>query len=313
MKDPISAYLELAPGVRPASAAEAQELAAAADSLRGDGRHLAAAQVHLAAHQRAWGAEPQILCTQLLVQALEDLLRALAEGGLDPWSKALALHLLASNANSLLMGMSAGGAARVLGQSAQVEYQRHVSVLAEAEGDRSALLVSGFQLKGFLDSGWEPVFPGCEVSSGAVHTLDGGRLQLHGMDSALHSSIGLADYAAAAALAEDNEGWLLTPGLKGWAAAAQAFVTGDALRFDAASKHFSQDAHDRPGRAESDWSGINQQLWAKYFRSRSVMAERATNATRRIDRRPPSSSPSSWQPRRPRPTEPAGSNARVSR
>lgn len=70
-----------------------------------------------------------------------------------------------------------------------------------------------------------------------------------------------------------------TPGLKGWRAVTLAHVNpAEAVaRFDEAAEAFNTDAtpasYEDIAQRGGHWSGINQQLWAKYFRARARLVE----------------------------------------
>lgn len=70
-----------------------------------------------------------------------------------------------------------------------------------------------------------------------------------------------------------------TPGLRGWRAvtAAHASPAEAVSRLDEAADAFETDAmpagEEEMARRGGNWSGINQQLWAKYFRARARLVE----------------------------------------
>lgn len=271
MTDLETQYKECVASIVP-SAERAGALATIASELRDQGRHLGAAICSLAGHMAAWGQEPQELCPRLLVDTINDLLRFLGDGAPGDWNRLLALQLLVQrSARPFFFGDTALQLAQIQ-ESAKADYYFLLSRMAEGHLSADALLVSGFQLRGFLDSHWKPVFPGFEVVAGTTITSGDGNTYTFGMDSGFRSLLSLGDYDGAMRVSEAHKGALITPGLRGWSIASSAFLTGDSGSFADASVQFNLDSIDRVGRKESSWSGINQQLWAPYFMSRSHMA-----------------------------------------
>ena len=272
MTDLETLYKECVASIVP-SAERASALATIASELRDQGRHLGAAICSLAGHRAAWGEKPQELCPRLLVDAINDLLRFLGDEAPGDWNRLLALQLLVQqSARPFFSGDWALQLAQIQ-ESAKADYYFLLSRMAEGHPSADALLVSGFQVRGFLDSHWKPVFPGFEVGAGLTTGSGDGNTYTVGMDSGFRSLLSQGDYDGAVRVCQAHEEALITPGLRGWSIASSALLTGDSGEFADASAQFSLDSHDRDEmKIGSSWSGINQQLWAPYFMSRSHMA-----------------------------------------
>lgn len=273
MTDLEKEYRECVANVMEHTAQGAMALATIALKLRGQGRHLGAALCSLAGHHKAWGVEPQELCPRFLVDTINDLLRFLRDGVPEDWNRLLALRLLVQQcAHKFFFSGDTALQLAQIRESAEADYYFLLSHMAQSHPSAEALLVSGFQLKGCLDSHWEPVFPGFEVMVGHETISHDGTHTL-GMDSGFQSLLSLGDYDGAVRISQAHEEAFNTPGLRGWSLASSALLTGDSGEFANASAQFDLDSYDRDGRKkESGWSGINQQLWAPYFMSRSHMA-----------------------------------------
>ena len=265
-------YQEIVGSIREHSHERAMVLVQIAEQLREQDRHLAAGLCSLAGHHEAWGIEPQDLCPQLLVDAINDLLRFLSTNPLDDWAKLLALQLLAQTGHPFFFSGQNAEALVALQDSALFDYQVLLGDLAQGHLEANSLLVTGFQLQGFLDDNWVPAFSDFEISAGTRTIQGDGRLHVYGMNSAFHSLVAIGDYGGASRISAAHSEWLTTPGLRGWAHASEALSTGNSPAFAKAAEEFASDSHDRAERREQHWSGINQQLWAGYFQSRYHLA-----------------------------------------
>lgn len=271
MTDLVNQYKEYSAFTEKPSTDTALALANMASELRDQGRHLGAAFCSMAGHQKAWGVEPQGLCLQFLEDTINDLLRFLGEDTSANWNRLLTLHLLVQQCRGPFFSGNKAIQLAQIQESAQAEYYLMLNRMAQGHSSADALLMSGFELRGCLDSHWEPVFPGYEVMAGHDSTSHDGTRTI-GMNSGFRSLLRLGDYDGALRISQANEQALISPGLRGWSIASAALLIGDSDRFADASAQFSLDSSDRDDKKEPHWSGINQQLWAPYFMSRSHMA-----------------------------------------
>ena len=136
-------------------------------------------------------------------------------------------------------------------------------------------LAKGFKLKTDLRGVWEVEFPEYEIDYGIENFGRG--LALMNLPSAFHLFILLSDYGGAQAVINRCAHWFVTPGLGGWKAAIHGFLvpTDAPESFIEAADSFAQDmplSHDEIIKNQRSWSSINIDLWAKYFRARSMIA-----------------------------------------
>ena len=96
MTDLETRFAEIAFQLGP-SEERARALQLIASELTDQGRNLGAGLASLAAHRAAWGVGPPELCPTALLQAITQLRRFLEGNPTDPWSRLLALQLLAQN------------------------------------------------------------------------------------------------------------------------------------------------------------------------------------------------------------------------
>jgi hypothetical protein len=136
-------------------------------------------------------------------------------------------------------------------------------------------LVRGFNISTDLDGKWAMQFPLYEVSLGSEQ---GGAELILNIPSAFHLFVFDGDWQGAHQIIKMRGDAFTTPGLHGWRAVTLANLNpGEAITwFDEAANAFAADAH--PDLQEltqrgGSWSGINQQLWAKYFRARARLVE----------------------------------------
>ena len=105
------------------------------------------------------------------------------------------------------------------------------------------------------------------------------------MSSAFRLFVSEREWTAAYEIVERfSEDAFATPGVRGWRAVTLAHIHPEEAqtRFDEAANAFSADV--APDQEElmrrGSWSGINSQLWAKYFRSRARLVEAIRNPDR---------------------------------
>jgi hypothetical protein len=106
-----------------------------------------------------------------------------------------------------------------------------------------------------------------------------GRELILNIPSAFHLFVRNGEWQAAYEIVNLCGHAFTTPGLKGWRSIALAHVNPEetVARFDEAVEAFETDAmpanDEEFARCGGHWSGINQQLWAKYFRARARLVE----------------------------------------
>jgi hypothetical protein len=136
-------------------------------------------------------------------------------------------------------------------------------------------LVRGFVIVTNLDGEWNVRFPAYEVPLGSEQL---GHEAVLNIPSAFHLLIWAADWLGAHEIIQIRPNAFTTPGLQGWRAVTLANV--DPARavalFDEAADAFASDvkpADEELVKRGVFWSGINRQLWAKYFRARARVVE----------------------------------------
>ena len=150
--------------------------------------------------------------------------------------------------------------------------------LAEATSDqatREGYLIRGFHLVTDFEGRWMEEFPRFEIHGTGMSGSGSGSLLL-AVQSAFQRSINIGDYVAAQSFAAQCPGAFTTHGLLGWRAAVKGLLNSSeaAERFSEAAREFSQDVPDDARQAAGmSWSGINHDLWSKYFSARSMVAE----------------------------------------
>jgi hypothetical protein len=97
------------------------------------------------------------------------------------------------------------------------------------------------------------------------------------LPSAFQILVKLGDYRGAQTVVTECSDAFTTPGLRGWKAVVQAFAAPSEApeRFAEAADAFDEDRlPSEPSwkRERKNWSSINIDLWAKFFRSRSALA-----------------------------------------
>jgi hypothetical protein len=137
-------------------------------------------------------------------------------------------------------------------------------------------LVRGFVIATDLDGVWTMRYPDYEVP---MSTEQMGQELILNIPSAFHLFVADRDWQRAHEIARLRGSAFTTPGLKGWRAVSLAHVEpeGAVRSFDEAAESFAADAmpvsDDATQSRGGFWSGINQQLWAKYFFARARVIE----------------------------------------
>jgi hypothetical protein len=140
----------------------------------------------------------------------------------------------------------------------------------------ASYLVRGFVIATDLDGIWTMRFPDHEVPLG---TEQFGPELILNIPSAFHLFLADRDWQGAHEIVRVQSSAFTEHGLKGWRAVTLAHIEpGNAVSwFDEAADSFAADAlpasDDESIARGGFWSGINQQLWAKYFRARARLIE----------------------------------------
>lgn len=152
--------------------------------------------------------------------------------------------------------------------------QRLLTHFSDSEHSEN-YLVKGVRLSTDLDGNWTVDFPSYEVAHG-VQSM-GSHVTL-GLPSAFHLFISVEDWQGAYEIILRHPSAFSSHGLKGWKAVVLANIDkAQAVEhFDEAADVFAQDkppTQDELISQGGTWSGINEQLWAKYFRARARIHE----------------------------------------
>jgi len=251
-----------------------KRLGTAAELWRSDGQFFSAGVAMSRAVHAAWGRPEQMAEAQNT--ALGDFHHSLAQSAPNSHEALAALHKLRSELSQMLWLFESDRAAlRTQIRQLEEEFaQRLLTHYARSE-HADNYLVRGVRLSTDLDGEWKAEYPDYEVPLGTEQF--GERLILN-IPSAFHLFITRGDWHGAREIIEQRPTAFTGPGLEGWRAAALAYVEpARAMEwFDAAANAFAEDK--QPTNEEllargGSWSGINEQLWAKYFRARARLLE----------------------------------------
>jgi hypothetical protein len=135
-------------------------------------------------------------------------------------------------------------------------------------------MVYGFDLTVDFSGRWEPHFPAFEVDSNAINV--GPESITIGIPSAFQNFVWAGDYRAANDIATAFPKFFDSAGLRGWNAAIKGLLDADQAveRFTEAADEFARDVQAEVRfQQRGHWSSINVDLWAKYFRARSMLAQ----------------------------------------
>jgi hypothetical protein len=239
----------------------------AAKLWRKDGQHFSAGLAMLDACYAAWGRPNRML--EALRTALTDFERVISEQPPNSPASIAALYKLRQSVNRTswfdVDRVTAATQVRELSSELGQRLFKHFKGSEHAEN----YLVRGIVLVTDRDGTWEVRFPDYEVDSSVEHP--GSELTLN-IPSAFQLFVSNGEWQAAHEIVSLCTDAFTTPGLKGWRAVTAAYVRPvEAVgRFDEAANAFETDAmpvgDEEMARRSGSWSGINQQLWAKYFR-----------------------------------------------
>jgi hypothetical protein len=251
-----------------------EKLCQVAELWRADGQHFSAGIAMLGAVDAGWGHPDRML--EAHKTALLDFDRVISEQAADTPASIAAFYKV----------RQAWGQASWLFEIDRTTIQTRIRELNSELAQRllkyflqsehaDNYLVRGFKISTDLDGKWSMQFPIYEVALG---TEQGGAKPIFNIPSAFHLLVKDGDWQGAHEIIKMRRDAFGTPGLKGWRAVTLANLNpSEAIeRFDEAADAFASDAMPDPeelSQRGGHWSGINQQLWAKYFRAKARLVE----------------------------------------
>jgi hypothetical protein len=253
-------------------------LCQAAELWRIDAEYFSAGMAMLRASDAAWGHPDQMLTAhRAAVMNFEQVM--LGNPPDSPASLAALYKLVQAlvRASRLFDVDTTAVGTRVRELNSELA-QRLVTYFRESE-HADNYLIRGFIITTRLDGDWALRFPDYEVPLGTE--LFGEEFVLH-IPSAFHLFTADRDWRGAYQIVEARGSAFVSPGLRGWRAVTLAHVRpGEAVTWlDEAADAFAADAQppwEELAARGGSWSGINQQLLAKYFRARARIAESIHN------------------------------------
>jgi hypothetical protein len=254
---------------------EYQKLCQAADLWRRDGQHFSAGIAMLRAVDAAWG-DPERM-SEAQRAALPDFDRVISEYAPESAASLASLYKTRQSLERTLWLFDADRPAivtRVRELNSELA-QRLLTHFANSD-QADNYLVRGLVITTDLDGAWEEHFPDYEVPLGVEQW---GQEIILNVPSAFHLFVADGDWQGAHEIARARSSAFTTPGLKGWRAVTLAHAEPqEAVRwFDDAAESIGADAmpvtDEETNRQGGSWSGINQQLWAKYFFARARVIE----------------------------------------
>jgi hypothetical protein len=275
-------FLEVPP-LRVAAGDDAYDkLSRAAELWRQEGQHFSAGVAMFDASDAAWGQPDRML--EALRLGMADLEFVISEQAPTSPASLAALYKLRQSTDRTSWFSDADRAtvsARVRELSSELGQRlfKHFKNSENADG----YLVRGIVIVTDRDGIWDTRFPDYEVPSSIEQP---GQELLLNIPSAFRLFVSTGEWQAAHEIVNLRKIAFTTSGLKGWQAVTLGHVNpGETVaRFDEAADFFIQDAI--PPTAEDmmrrggHWSGINQQLWAKYFRARARLVESIRTPTK---------------------------------
>ncbi len=245
-----------------------------AELWRADGQHFSAGIAMLRAIDAAWGHPDRMLEAQNA--ALRDFEKVISEQTDDKPESIASFYKLIQTVGraSWLFEVDRPRILTLVRELNSELAQRLLKCFQHSE-HADNYLVRGFVISTDLDGKWAMQFPLYEVPLGSEQ--GGAELNLN-IPSAFHLLVFDGDWQGAHQIIKRRADAFTTPGLNGWRAVTLANLNpGQAIAlFDEAANAFAADA--QPDLQEliqrgGSWSGINQRLWAKYFRARARLVE----------------------------------------
>ena len=252
-----------------------ETLCRAAELWRVEGQLFSAGMAMLRAVDAAWG-RPEIML-QAHHAALRDFERVVAEQPPNTPAALAALYKLLRTLGGALWLFDEEDRDTVRSRIRELRSELSQRLLTHFMGSENAdnYLVRGIVIKTNLDGQWNVHFPEHEV---ALNSEQGGEGAIFNIPSAFHLFVDDRDWLGAHEIVKTRKDAFTTSGLIGWRAVTLANVTpAEAMAyFDEAADAFAADTQpsaEELMRRGGYWSGVNQQLWAKYFRARARLIE----------------------------------------
>ena len=263
-----------------------EELQNAAAALRSGGLHFFAGWTSTSAIRAAWGELDKM--RECADAARRSYMQALESA--DPRSPESIASL---KALSNLVGMDYAGwfedrtaivaAVREINEELA---QRLLSLGRESTEHGDSILVRGLLVTASASGEWTFSYPEFEVDDSS--TTWGPEGLTFTIPSAFHLFVRLDDWVAADEVAKLQESAFTSPGLRGWRTAVSGLLDPDQAveRFADAAEIFATDTH--PGDDEilkrgRGWDSRNVDLWAKFFRARSLVAQVGRDPSRALE------------------------------
>lgn len=251
-----------------------KQLGLAASLWRETGQHFSAGMAMSIAVQAAWGSPRQMLEAQNA--AFQDFRAALANSPPESPVALASLHKLQTALQSALwlFEMDAHATRNQIRNIGDDLAQRFLTYFGDSQ-NADNYLVKGILLSTDLEDNWKIKFPAHEIGYGGESF---GNEVILPVPSAFHLFVAEEDWQGAWEIVKRHPNAFSSHSLQGWRAVVMANkdASGAVEFFDEAADAFSQDKP--PGAEElisrgGTWSGINEQLWTKYFRARARLHE----------------------------------------
>ena len=265
----------------PGDEAAYEKLRRAAGLWRMDGQHFSAGVAMLRAVDAAWGHPERMGEAQSA--ALVDFDQVISEQAPDSPAALAALYKLQQSLTRALWLFEVDRAAistriRELNSELAQRLLTHFRNSDHADN----YLVRGFVMATNLDGVWTMRFPDHEVPLGSEQW---GQELILNIPSVFHLFVADRDWQGAHEIVRMRSNAFTRAGLKGWRAVTLAHVEPAKAvdSFDEAAEFFAADAMpsgDELIQTGGSWSGINQQLWAKYFHARARLIESIRTPTK---------------------------------
>jgi hypothetical protein len=245
------------------------------------GEHFFAGYVLWSAIHPAWGSEGGVV--ECVLEAQREFERVAGRPDLEGIA---ALRMWLTTMGSNFIGLDPSDVRSGV-RGLREEMAQRLIQLAEKSPNltaRAGYMVYGFDLTVDFSGRWEPHFPAFEVDSNAIKS--GPESITIGIPSAFRNFVWAGDYRAASNIASALPEFFDSPGLRGWNAAIKGLLDADQSveRFTEASDEFARDVQvEERFQERGHWSSINIDLWAKYFRARSMLAQAVRTPQRTSD------------------------------